>query len=136
MMKILIAEDDTTSRLLFSATLRKLGYAVTAVENGQKAWEAWKQDEYPLLISDWMMPDIDGLELCRMIRAEPSLQYTYVILLTRWTARAATLKAWTQGPMISSPSLSMKSSWPPGCVLPNEYWHCIKRCTRRLPMTA
>ena len=43
---------------IVSATLRKLGYAVTAVENEQKAWEAWKQDEYPLLISDWMMPDM------------------------------------------------------------------------------
>jgi two-component system cell cycle response regulator len=65
------------SRILFGATLRKLGYAVTAVENGQKAWETWKQDEYPLLISDWMMPDIDEVQLCKMIRAEPSLQYTY-----------------------------------------------------------
>ena len=58
MMKRLIAEDDTTSRLLFSATLRKLGHAVMAAENGQKAWEAWKQAKYPLLISDWMMPNM------------------------------------------------------------------------------
>ena len=81
-MKILIAEDDTTSRLLFSATLRKLGHTVTAVEDGHEAWKAWQQGEYPLLISDWMMPNIDGLQLCRMIRGEPGLQYTYVILLT------------------------------------------------------
>ena len=96
-MKILIAEDDTTSRLLFSATLRKLGYAVTAVENGQKAWEAWKQDEYPLLISDWMMPDIDGLQLCKMIRAEPSLQYTYVILLTALDSKGSYLEGMDGG---------------------------------------
>lgn len=81
-MKILIAEDDTTSRLLFAATLKKLGHAVTAVENGHKAWEAWRGEAHPLLISDWMMPDMDGLQLCRMIRAEPGLQYTYIILLT------------------------------------------------------
>ena len=60
-MKILIAEDDTTSRLLFSATLRKLGHTVTAVEDGRKAWEAWIQNDYSLLISDWMMPHVDGL---------------------------------------------------------------------------
>ncbi|SCX95418.1 response regulator receiver modulated diguanylate cyclase [Nitrosospira sp. Nl5] len=96
-MKILIAEDDTTSRLLFGATLRKLGYAVTAVENGQKAWDAWKQDGHSLLISDWMMPDIDGLELCRMIRAEPSLQYTYIILLTALDSKGSYLEGMDAG---------------------------------------
>ena len=96
-MKILIAEDDTTSRLLFDATLRKLGYAVTAVENGQKAWDAWKQDKYSLLISDWMMPDIDGLELCKMIRAEPSLQYTYIILLTALDGKGSYLEGMDAG---------------------------------------
>lgn len=96
-MKILIAEDDTTSRLLFGATLRKLGYAVTAVENGQKAWDAWKQDRYSLLISDWMMPDIDGLELCKMIRAEPSLQYTYIILLTALDGKGSYLEGMDAG---------------------------------------
>ncbi|MGH8762789.1 MAG: GGDEF domain-containing response regulator [Nitrosospira sp.] len=96
-MKILIAEDDTTSRLLFSATLRKLGYAATAVENGQKAWDAWKQDKYSLLISDWMMPDIDGLELCKMIRAESSLQYTYIILLTALDGKGSYLEGMDAG---------------------------------------
>lgn len=96
-MKILMAEDDTTSRLLFGATLRKLGYAVTAVENGQKAWEAWKQDGYPLLISDWMMPDIDGPQLCKMIRAEPSLQYTYIILLTSLDSKGSYLEGMDAG---------------------------------------
>jgi two-component system, cell cycle response regulator len=81
-MKILVAEDDTTTRLLFSATLRKLGHMITAVENGQEALSAWQNGDYPLIISDWMMPDMDGLQLCKMIRAETSLQYTYIILLT------------------------------------------------------
>lgn len=96
-MKILMAEDDTTSRLLFGATLRKLGYTVTAVENGQKAWEAWKQDEYSLLISDWMMPDIDGPQLCKMIRAEHSLQYTYIILLTSLDSKGSYLEGMDAG---------------------------------------
>ncbi|ARO87913.1 diguanylate cyclase response regulator [Nitrosospira lacus] len=96
-MKILVAEDDTTSRLLFGATLRKLGYTVTAVENGQKAWEAWEQDEYSLLISDWMMPDIDGPQLCKMIRAEPSLRYTYIILLTALDGKGSYLEGMDAG---------------------------------------
>ena len=96
-MKILIAEDDTTSRLLFAATLRKLGHTVTAVEDGRKAWEAWQKDEYPLLISDWMMPDIDGLQLCRMIRSEPGLQYTYIILLTALDSKGSYLEGMDAG---------------------------------------
>jgi diguanylate cyclase (GGDEF)-like protein len=96
-MKILIAEDDTTSRLLFSATLRKLGHTGTAVEDGREAWKAWQQGEYPLLISDWMMPNIDGLQLCRMIRGEPGLQYTYVILLTALNSKGSYLEGMDAG---------------------------------------
>ena len=96
-MKILIAEDDMTSRLLFGATLKKLGHSVTAVEDGRKAWDAWRQDSYPLLISDWMMPNVDGLELCRMIRAEHSLQYTYVILLTAMDSKGSYLEGMDAG---------------------------------------
>jgi len=96
-MKILIAEDDTASRLLFAATLRKLGHAVTVVEDGRKAWEAWQKDEYPLLISDWMMPHIDGLQLCGMIRREPGLQYTYIILLTALDSKSSYLEGMDAG---------------------------------------
>jgi two-component system cell cycle response regulator len=96
-MKILVAEDDTTSRLLFAATLRKLGHTVTAIEDGHKAWEAWQKDEYPLLISDWMMPHVDGLQLCKMIRGEPSLQYTYIILLTALDSKGSYLEGMDAG---------------------------------------
>jgi two-component system cell cycle response regulator len=81
-MKILIAEDDMTSRLVLGATLKKLGHEVTATSDGQEAWDALDEEHFPLLISDWMMPDMDGLELCRLIRAAAGKQYTYIILLT------------------------------------------------------
>ncbi len=81
-MKILVAEDDTGTRLVLVATLRKLGHEVIAVSNGLKAWEAWQQDDYALLLSDWLMPGLDGLELCRRIRADPRVRYTYIVLLT------------------------------------------------------
>ena len=96
-MKILIAEDDTTTRLIFGATLRKMGHTVTAVEDGGKAWKAWQQEEYSLLISDWIMPDIDGLELCKRIRAQPSLQYTYIILLTSMDGKGSYLEGMDAG---------------------------------------
>jgi two-component system, cell cycle response regulator len=98
-MKILIADDDTTSRLLCGATLKKLGHSVTAVEDGQKAWEAWQQDEYTLIVSNWMMPNIDGLELCRMIRGEAGFQYpyTYIILLTSMDSEDSYLEGMEAG---------------------------------------
>ena len=81
-MKILVAEDDATSRLVLAATLRSLGHEVTTVEDGAAALDAWHAQEFGLVISDWLMPELDGPGLCRRIRAEPRPHYTYVILLT------------------------------------------------------
>ena len=81
-MKILIAEDDRDSRELLSWLLQKLGYQVIAAENGREAWEAYRKGRFRLVISDLLMPDIDGLELVRRIRAAKQQKYTYVILLT------------------------------------------------------
>jgi phosphoserine phosphatase RsbU/P len=81
-MKILIAEDDTVSRVGLAATLKKLGHDVVATEHGRQTWDTFRRENFPILISDWMMPGVDGLELCRMIRAENRARYTYVILLT------------------------------------------------------
>ena len=81
-MKVLIAEDDRDSRELLSWLLEKLGYQVVATENGKQAWEAFSRDKFRLVISDLLMPNVDGLELCRRIRSAKPQQYTYIILLT------------------------------------------------------
>jgi DNA-binding response OmpR family regulator len=81
-MKVLIAEDDRDSRELLSWLLDKLGYQVIATENGKKAWEAYRREKFRLVISDLLMPECDGLELCRRIRSSNSSKYTYIILLT------------------------------------------------------
>ncbi|MDP2647042.1 MAG: response regulator, partial [Desulfobacterales bacterium] len=68
-MRILIAEDDPVTRRLLEASLRKWGYDVLVTVNGSEAWQALQEPEAPsLVISDWMMPVMDGLELCRKIR--------------------------------------------------------------------
>ncbi|MCI0624078.1 MAG: response regulator [Acidobacteria bacterium] len=80
---VLIAEDDPTSKRLLQATLEKWGYAVEAYCDGQQAWAALQRDEAPpLAILDWMMPGIDGLEICRRLRALPQHRLCHVILLT------------------------------------------------------
>lgn len=88
-MKILIAEDDLVSRRLLEATLTKWGYEVAHACDGLAAWEALQQPNAPsLAILDWMMPGLDGVEVCRRIRAIPARQPLYLILLTAKGARA------------------------------------------------
>src|SRR6266568_2793351 len=81
-MKILIAEDDRDSRELLRWMLEKLGYQVVAAENGKEAWEAFRRGRFRLVISDVLMPEIDGLELCQRIRKHKQSKYTYVIIIT------------------------------------------------------
>ena len=82
-MRVLIAEDDPISRHLLKATLTKWGYEVLAAEDGQQAWEMFQQPGAPnLAVLDWMMPGIDGLEVCRRVRAAGRDQYVYILLLT------------------------------------------------------
>lgn len=81
-MKVLIAEDDAFSRALLAQTLERLGHQVTATADGHAAWEAFRSDYYPVLITDWLMPGMNGPELCTVIRQVSRDNYTYIILLT------------------------------------------------------
>ncbi len=81
-MKVLVAEDDRTSRALLQGSLLKLGYEVIESVSGAEAWEALGRTGARIIVSDWVMPDIDGLELCRRVRARKDAPYVYFILLT------------------------------------------------------
>jgi phosphoserine phosphatase RsbU/P len=81
-MNILIVDDDPTSRLVLSATLRKLGHQVAAVSSANEVLTALYSGPVPILISDMVMPGMNGLDLCRRIRTANRPQYTYIILLT------------------------------------------------------
>ncbi len=96
-MNALIADDDSITRLLLRSALLKLGHEVHEATNGCEAWEAWCTGEYPLIISDWMMPDLDGLDFCRRIRAEQRVDFTYIILLTSRSGKADYLEAMSAG---------------------------------------
>jgi DNA-binding response OmpR family regulator len=81
--RILIAEDDAVSRRMLETTLAKWGYDVLSFSDGAAAWQALSQQETPsLAILDWMMPEMDGTEICRRVRAESSQRPLYIILLT------------------------------------------------------
>ncbi len=96
-MRVLIADDDGVSRLLLARTLKKLGHEVVETRSGGEAWKVFQKHELPLVISDWVMPDMDGLELCRRIRGLDREKYTYVILLTALGGKSRYLEGMEAG---------------------------------------
>jgi len=82
-VKILVAEDDTVIRRLLEVTLARSGYEVDAVANGRQALDALLAPDAPrLAILDWMMPEIDGLGVCRRVRSVEGGAYVYILVLT------------------------------------------------------
>ncbi|KAF0094732.1 MAG: response regulator receiver [Puniceicoccaceae bacterium 5H] len=81
-MNILVAEDDFISRKLLTNILEELGHEVTAAEDGEEAWRLYQTVPTRLVVSDWLMPKMDGIDLVKKIRGHPKSDYTYVIMLT------------------------------------------------------
>ncbi|UXI69965.1 GGDEF domain-containing protein [Tahibacter amnicola] len=81
-MDILVADDDPGSRNVLATLLETMGHTVATVDDGTAALAALAKGRYPLLISDWLMPGLDGLSLCRAVRAQSGAPYTYIILIT------------------------------------------------------
>jgi len=82
-MKVLIAEDDAISRMILKRSVEKFGHECLVAEDGEKAWALFQNtSEVDIIISDWMMPGIDGPEFCRRVRAANNDWYTFFIFLT------------------------------------------------------
>jgi DNA-binding response OmpR family regulator len=80
--RILIAEDDVNILISIDFLLRNAGYAVVASDNGEKAWAALQAEGCDLVVLDVMLPLVNGLELCKRIRATASLQATKILMLS------------------------------------------------------
>jgi diguanylate cyclase (GGDEF)-like protein len=86
--RVLVAEDDAMFRRILQSWLENWGYRVTLAEDGAKAWKILQQENPPqLLILDWMMPAINGLELCRKVRERNQAPYQYILLATAKDAK-------------------------------------------------
>ena len=83
-----MVEDDAVSRKLLCRSLEQWGHEVTAAEDGEEAWELFSAEQFPVVVSDWIMPRTDGVELVRRIRRGTWPGYVYVILLTSKTDKA------------------------------------------------
>lgn len=84
-MKVLLAEDSLVMRKLLMAQLQSWNYEVVEAGDGREAWQRFQQESIPLVLTDWVMPEIDGLELIRRIRNSGRAEYCYLILLTAKT---------------------------------------------------
>src|SRR5271167_1081642 len=84
---ILLAEDDPVTRMLMTRFLKKAGYEVDAVANGSQALDKMTLRYYPMLVTDWEMPEMDGVALCKAVRNMQLDGYVYALLLTARDAK-------------------------------------------------
>lgn len=91
--RVLLVEDDPTARFILSERLSDSGYEVSQAEDGLQALEILNNDDVALVVSDWMMPEMDGIELCRRIKNDPRLDHCYFIIMSARDEEAG----WTQG---------------------------------------
>jgi signal transduction histidine kinase len=96
-MKVLIADDSSVMRRLLQSCLQAWRYEVVEAEDGAVAWELFQQGDFALVLTDWLMPEMDGLELTRHIRSRDVPGYVYIILLTAKAEKADLVEAMDAG---------------------------------------
>jgi diguanylate cyclase (GGDEF)-like protein len=97
-VKILVADDDAVSRRLLEATVRRWGYDVVVAEDGARAWEMLQEETAPqLAILDWVMPGLDGPQICREVRSLGEQRYVYLLLLTAKSEKSDLVKGLDAG---------------------------------------
>jgi two-component system cell cycle response regulator len=95
--KVLVADDSPIYRKLVEHTLSEKHYAVLFAKSGREAIDLFSEHQPSLVITDWMMPDLSGIELCEHIRNHPRQTYTYIIILTGITEKNKLVKGLTAG---------------------------------------
>jgi putative two-component system response regulator len=81
-MKILVVDDKATSRKTIEIYAKKLGHEVITASDGKEAWHIWNTERPRIVVTDWIMPVMDGLELCSAIRKHEDEDYTYIVMVT------------------------------------------------------
>jgi two-component system cell cycle response regulator len=96
-LRILIADDDATTRKFLEGALKKMSHECVMAVGGKEAWEAYQTTQPAVILADWLMPGLSGLELCRMIRADRRERYAYVILVTAMSGKGSYLEGMDAG---------------------------------------
>ncbi|MFO0682502.1 MAG: response regulator [Sandaracinus sp.] len=97
-MRALVVDDELATRTLVAGVVRGLGLEVSVAVDGADAWAQHLADPFPIVVTDWMMPNVDGIELVRRIRGEkPRTGYTYILVVTTLSKREHTYRAFETG---------------------------------------
>jgi len=96
-MDVLVIDDDAISRLAVEHSLSNAGYSVYTVDNGQQALDRLENEHFQLVVCDWSMPGMDGLEICRTIRSGRFRRYVYIVMLTSHNQSHDTLEGLSAG---------------------------------------
>ncbi len=96
-MKVLVADDDPTNRLILERIVSRLGHDCTVTGDGNAAWAHLQDHPVDVLLTDWMMPGVEGPELCRRLRSDPAAPYVYVVLITSLSDRDQVLAGMDAG---------------------------------------
>jgi DNA-binding response OmpR family regulator len=135
-MRVLIADDDPAALLPLESVLEDWGYEVTTARDGAEAWDMLRRDDSPpLAILDWMMPGLDGVDVCGKVRQERKASYVYLILLTGKARKQDIVQGMEAGAddYVSKPfeEQELKVDSAPG----NASSSCTRRCESRPPAT-
>ena len=96
-MRVLVAEDSALTRAMLSNALKAMGHECLVAVDGDAAWELFQESGADVIISDRLMPGLDGLELCRRVREHPGVPYTYFVFLTALTHKSEVLEGMHEG---------------------------------------
>lgn len=97
-MKVLIADDDTATRLWLETIVQSWGYEAVTADSGDAAWQLLQADDAPpLVLLDWLMPGIDGIEICRRLKADADKRFSYVVMLTSRSSTSDIVEALNAG---------------------------------------
>jgi len=95
--RVLIVDDDPAALRLLEKYLEVAGYDVVTADSGAAALRIMLSDAPPIVITDWMMPEMDGLQLCRTVRAHEGVDFVYVIIVTAHTEADRVVQAFDAG---------------------------------------
>ncbi len=96
-MNILVADDDATTLSLLEKSMQKWGYDVSRAANGRQALEHVSRHHIDIIVSDWLMPELNGLELCEKVRALNLNHYVYIVLISAQDTRTDVVRGLNGG---------------------------------------
>jgi CheY-like chemotaxis protein len=130
-MRVLAAEDNPVFQSMLRTMLTKWGYQPVIARSGTEAWRILESEDAPrLAVLDWMMPGMDGVEICRRVRSANREPYIYILLLTARTESQDLIEGWTPAPTITSPSRSTRTSCASACTPDAAFSTCRRNCSK------